>query len=108
MRTEDEVGLSPVAATGPLGHAPDSKYERLIARARAVPTATTLVVHPCDETSLRGATEPAEAGIIRPILVGPAHKISAAASKHRLDISRFELIDVPHSDAAAANESPGR
>jgi hypothetical protein len=31
-----------------------SKYDRLIAAAKAVPTVTTIVVHPCDESSLRG------------------------------------------------------
>ena len=102
MQSEREIGISPVAGIGPLGYAPDSKYDRLIARARAIPAATTLIVHPCDETSLRGATEAAEAGIIQPILVGPVHKINAAASEHELDISRFEIIDVPHSKAAAA------
>jgi phosphate acetyltransferase len=79
-----------------------AKYERLIARAKQVKAVTTVVVHPCDETSLRGAVEAAEAGIIVPILVGPAAKIKDVARKHGLDISRFELVDVPHSDAAAA------
>src|SRR4029434_1821095 len=36
------------------------------------------------------------------ILVGPAAKIAAVAREHRLDISRFEIVDVPHSDAPAA------
>ena len=102
MQSESEIGISPVAAIGPLGHAPDRKYDRLIARARAIPAATTLIIHPCDETSLRGATEAAEAGIIQPILVGPGHKINAAANEHGFDISRFEIIDAPHSEAAAA------
>ena len=52
-----------MAAVSPLARTPDSKYDRLIVRAKSVPAATTLVVHPCDETSLRGATEAAEAGI---------------------------------------------
>ena len=46
---------------------PGSKYDRLIAVAKGVPTVTTVVVHPCDESSLRGAIESAEAGIIRAI-----------------------------------------
>jgi phosphate acetyltransferase len=79
-----------------------AKYERLIARAKQVKAVTTLVVHPCDETSLRGVIEAAEAGLIIPILVGPAAKIKEVARKHGLDISRFELVDAPHSDAAAA------
>jgi phosphate acetyltransferase len=78
------------------------KYERLIARAKAVPAPRTLVVHPCDETSLRGALEAAEAGIIIPVLVGPSGKITAVAHEHKLDISRVEIVDAPHSDAAAA------
>jgi phosphate acetyltransferase len=67
-----------------------------------VPPASTIIVHPCDETSLRGPIEAAEAGIIVPILVGPAAKISVVAREHQLDISRIEIVDVPHSDAAAA------
>ena len=69
---------------------------------RRVPPATTIVAHPCDETSLRGAVEAAEAGIIVPILVGPAAKISAVAREHGIDIDRFEIVDAPHSEAAAA------
>jgi phosphate acetyltransferase len=81
---------------------PGTKYDRLITAAQAIPAAVTIVVHPCDESSLRGAADAAEAGIIKPILVGPSAKIKAAAFKHGIDISRFELVDVPHSEAAAA------
>jgi len=80
---------------------PGTKYDRLIAAAKAIPAATTIVVHPCDESSLRGAADAAEAGIIKPTLVGPAAKIKAAAFKHNIDISGFELVDAPHSEAAA-------
>jgi phosphate acetyltransferase len=81
---------------------PHAKYELLLARAKEVPAARTAVVHPCDETSLRGPIEAAEAGIIIPVLVGPAKKISAVAARHGLAIDRFEIVDVPHSEAAAA------
>jgi phosphate acetyltransferase len=79
-----------------------AKYERLIARAKQVPAATTIVVHPCDETSLRGAIDAAGSGIIAPILVGPVKKLAAVADKFRIDISGVEKVDTPHSDAAAA------
>jgi phosphate acetyltransferase len=80
-----------------------AKYERLIARAKqVVPPAKTIVVHPCDESSLRGTIEAAEAGLIIPILVGPAAKIAATARQHNVDIARFELVDAAHSDDAAA------
>src|SRR4051795_12554887 len=81
---------------------PGAKYDRLVAAAKAIPAAATVVVHPCDESSLRGVADAAEAGIIRPILVGPTARIKATASKHSIDISGFEIVDAPHSEAAAA------
>jgi phosphate acetyltransferase len=81
---------------------PHANYERLIARAKQVVPATTVVVHPCDETSLRGVAEAAKAGIIIPILVGPKARIAALARQHGIDISRFELIEAIHADEAAA------
>ena len=82
-------------------HPVGAKYDRLIARAKEVPPAKTIIVHPCDETSLRGAVEAAELGIIVPTLVGPRAKIENVAREHRLAISKYELVDAPHSDAAA-------
>src|ERR1700720_2320810 len=79
-----------------------SKYDRLIAAAQAVPPVPTIVVHPCDETSLRGVVDSAAAGIIRPVLVGPEQKIRDTASKYSLDISGFEIADAAHSEEAAA------
>ncbi len=96
------IEIGGIAAIGPLANPPYTKYERLVAQAKKVAAAPTLVVHPCDETSLRGATEAAEAGIIIPVLVGPAAKIAGLARDHDLDISRFEIVDAPHSQAAAA------
>src|SRR5947209_9544914 len=81
---------------------PGTKYDRLVAAAKAIPAATTIVVYPCDESSLRGVADAAEAGIIEPILVGPLAKIKASAFKHTIDISGFELVDAPDSEAAAA------
>src|SRR5499427_2541739 len=81
---------------------PHAKYDRLISKAREVPAAKTVVVHPCDETSLRGPVEAAELGIIVPILVGPKAKIEANAQAHKIDISRYEIVDAAHSDDAAA------
>ena len=79
-----------------------SKYDRLIAAAKAVAPVPTIVIHPCDETSLRGVTDSAQAGIIRPVLVGPEKKIRDVAAEYNLDVSGFEFVDVPHSEAAAA------
>jgi phosphate acetyltransferase len=81
---------------------PGSKYDRLIAAAKAIPPTPTIVVHPCDETSLRGAADSASAGIIKPILVGPEKKIRDTAAKFDIDVSGFEIVDAAHSDEAAA------
>ena len=79
-----------------------SKYERLIAAAKRVPSAKAVVVHPCDEPSLRGAVEAAQAGLINPIFVGPEAKIRRVAREQKIDIAKFELTDAAHSHAAAA------
>jgi phosphate acetyltransferase len=78
------------------------KYERLIARAKELPPKTTIVAHPCDESSLRGAVEAAEAGLIIPVLVGPEQKIRSVATEAGLDVRRFEIVPAPHSHASAA------
>ena len=79
-----------------------SKYDRLIDSARAEAPAFTIVAHPCDETSLRGAIEAADIGLIVPILVGPESRIRAVASEHGLDVTGRKIVDAPHSQAAAA------
>jgi phosphate acetyltransferase len=81
---------------------PHEKYERLVAVTRGIPAIPCAVAHPCDETSLRGAVEAAKDRIVVPILVGPQHKIRAVARQFGLDITPFEIIDTPHSHAAAA------
>ena len=68
------------------------KYERLIARAKALSPIPTAVAHPCDVTSLTGAIEAAEAGIIVPILVGPDDKMRAAAEEAQLNIRPYEVV----------------
>jgi phosphate acetyltransferase len=101
MLPTKETELACSAPIGPVSDPPRAKYERLILIAKEVPPATTVVVHPCDETSLRGAVDAAEAGIIKPVLVGPAAKIANVASQFDLNIARYEVVDAPHSDAAA-------
>ena len=77
------------------------KYQRLIDATRGFPPVPTAVAHPCDETTLTGAVDAAKRGLIRPFLVGPRAKIAAVAEKFGLDISPYDLVDAPHSHAAA-------
>ncbi len=83
-------------------HRPHEKYEHLLTRAAEVESPKTIVVYPCDETSLRGAVEAAEAKLVEPVLVGPAKKIRAVAQKFGLDIGGFEIVEAEHSEEAAA------
>jgi phosphate acetyltransferase len=77
------------------------KYDRLIARCKALEPVPCAVAHPCDESSLRGAVEAAQAGLIAPILVGPRARIEALAKQHRLDIARLQIVDAVHSEDSA-------
>ena len=78
------------------------KYELLLARAKALQPLPTAIVHPCDESSLTGAVQAADLGLLAPILVGPMERVKAVAHKYGLDISRFETVDTPHSHASAS------
>ena len=77
------------------------KYEQMLETCKNMKPIPTAVVHPCEESALAGAVEAANLGIIVPILVGPHEKIAAVASAAGIDISRFEIVDAPHSNAAA-------
>src|SRR5262245_35287205 len=81
---------------------PHQKYERLIEATKNLAALPTAVAHPCDETSLRGAMEACEGGMIVPILVGPEAKIRAFAKQLEIDLKPAKIVDAPHSDAAAA------
>ena len=78
------------------------KYEQLLAKCKRLEPIPTAVAHPCEETALCGAVEAAMRGIITPILVGPRQKIKATAESAAVDISRYQILDTPHSHASAA------
>lgn len=78
------------------------KYELLLERCKDLTPVPTAVVHPCDVSSLSGAIQAAQEGLIEPILVGPHAKVQAAAETAGVDLKNFEVIDAPHSTAAAA------
>jgi phosphate acetyltransferase len=78
------------------------KYQKLIEYCRSLPPMPTAVVHPCDRSSLEGALQAAELGLIVPLLVGPEARIRVIADECGLDLTGHALIDAPHSHAAAA------
>jgi phosphate acetyltransferase len=78
------------------------KYQRLIDFCKTLPPLPTAVVHPCDRSSLEGALQAAEMGLIAPLLVGPQERIRAVADECGLNLAGHPLIEAPHSHAAAA------
>ena len=78
------------------------KYDRLLERCAGLEPVPAAVAHPCEATALAGAVEAAGKGLIAPLLVGPAAKIRATAEAAGIDLGGLEIVDVPHSDAAAA------
>jgi phosphotransacetylase len=83
-------------------HPGTGKYEQLLKRCEQLPPIPVSVAHPCDASSLAGAVEAASRGLIAPLLVGPAKKISEAAASAGIPLGDLQVIDVPHSQAAAA------
>ena len=77
-------------------------YASLMAAATPLAAVRCAVVHPCDEASLRGALDAGVHGLIVPVLVGPQARLRAVAEAAGLALEGVELVDVPHSHAAAA------
>lgn len=82
-------------------HAHGVRFGALVERARSLDPLITAIVHPCDELSLGGAIAARDEGMIVPVLVGPQAKIKAAAEAAGLDLRGLEIVDAPHSHAAA-------
>jgi phosphate acetyltransferase len=77
------------------------KYEQMLAKCKNLKPVPTAVAHPCEESALSGAIEAANLGLIVPILVGPCDKIEATAKSAGIDISKYQIVDTPHSHASA-------
>ncbi len=73
------------------------KYERLLERCKALAPVPTAVAHPCEKSALEGAVDAAQAGLIRPLLVGPRKEIEATANSAGIDLQDFEIVDAPNS-----------
>jgi phosphotransacetylase len=78
------------------------KYESLLARCSGLEPVPAAVAHPCERSALAGALEAREKGLITPILVGPAARISEVAKSSNLNLGGVEIVDTPHSHASAA------
>jgi phosphate acetyltransferase len=82
-------------------HDPAARYQYLVQRTKGLPPIPMAVVYPCHRESLGGALSAAEAGLIRPVLVGPRERIAAAARELGVDISGHEVVEAAHGHEAA-------
>ncbi|MDB5977392.1 MAG: Phosphate butyryltransferase [Nevskia sp.] len=82
-------------------HQAGGGYRKLIAMTAGMAPLRTAVVHPVDAAALGAAVEAAKLGLIVPVLVGPKHKIVAAAAAGGFELAGIEIVDVEHSEAAA-------
>jgi phosphate acetyltransferase/phosphate butyryltransferase len=60
------------------------------------------VVYPCDALALDAARRIQDSGMARPVLIGPAAVVAAAADAAQVDVRDFELIDSGSSAPDAA------
>ena len=74
---------------------------RAIAQAGNSPDALGLV-YPCDALALDAAQRIQDSGMARPVLIGPASRIAAAADAAQVDARDFELIDSGNAAPDAA------
>jgi phosphotransacetylase/acyl dehydratase len=82
-------------------HACGERHQRMIAAAATFPAMRMAIIHPCDALALSGALDARDARLIAPVLVGPVAKIRKAAAEAGRSIEGLEIVDAPHSHAAA-------
>jgi phosphate acetyltransferase len=80
---------------------PSDRFGVLLASAAALEPVRCAVIHPCDAESLKGAMDAARRHLIVPVLIAPAARLRAVADEARESLDGIEIVDVPHSHAAA-------
>ena len=76
-------------------------YRHLVERTKGMAAIDMAVVYPCHPESLGGALSAAEAGLIRPLLIGPKSRIEAAAKELGADLSPYAMIEAANAHEAA-------
>jgi len=78
------------------------RFDQFLEQAKSLPALPTAVVHPCSPEAISAAIEAKLEGLIEPVLIGPPHKIAAAAEKAGVSIEGLRIEATEHSHAAAA------
>lgn len=76
--------------------------QRAALRGAGKPLPVLALVYPCDALALGAAQQMADAGLARPLLVGPRDGMARAAEAAGVDITRFERLDTAADGTASA------
>ena len=99
----DLAPLAEAVVIDPLvGHPADYHvFHKFLDRCKSLPAITTAVCWPLSDVALRGATEAAEEGLIKPTLIGDEAEMRALAAKIGVDISKYPILDADSEVKAA-------
>ena len=99
----DLAPLAEAVVVDPLvGHPADYHvFHKFLDRCKSLPAITTAVCWPLSDVALRGATEAAEEGLIKPTLIGDEAAMRALAAKIGVDISQYPILDADNEVKAA-------
>ena len=87
--------LAPRAGSLPSAENAHPHLHALVQLAKSHGPIRVAVAYPCDASSLGAALQAHQAGLITPVLVGPAARIRAVADAEGMDLSNIELHDTP-------------
>lgn len=77
-------------------------FRSLLLRSSAADPISTAICWPCSSVALAGALEAANLGIINPILVGPALKLTEIATAENLNLGDCRIVEASNEEQAAA------
>jgi len=99
----DLAPLAESVAVDPLvGHPADFHvFHKFIERCKTLPAITTAVVWPLSDVAMKGTVEAAEAGLIKPTLIGDAAEMKALAAQIGVDISAYPIAQADTERKAA-------
>ncbi len=92
---------SKTSCPGSAGFDSKARLQALLALGEHLSAVRCGVVHPCEPGAIQGALDAARRNLIVPVLIGPKSKIESNAKAAGLDINGLEIVDTPHSHAAA-------
>jgi phosphate acetyltransferase len=76
------------------------RYQRLLGRAKGLPSAIAAFGFPSHAESLQSAAIARDSGFMRPVLVGPEKQIREVAEQNKIDLKGCRFVDAPGAKAA--------